>query len=57
MTDAQLAFATQHSTTWQQHLGYKQPNMRCGGWLGGDLEREGRGGREKERAEELLGLC
>lgn len=28
MTDAQLAHATQHSTAWQQHLGYKQPNMR-----------------------------
>jgi isocitrate dehydrogenase len=28
MTDAQLAHATQHSTAWQRHLGYKQPNMR-----------------------------
>jgi hypothetical protein len=27
MTDAQLAFANKHSTAWQQHLGYAQPNM------------------------------
>jgi hypothetical protein len=31
MTDAQLAFANKHSTAWQQHLGYAQPNMR---WVG-----------------------
>lgn len=28
MTDAQLAYADKHSTAWQQHLGYAQPNMR-----------------------------
>jgi hypothetical protein len=28
MTDAQLAYANKHSTAWQQHLGYAEPNMR-----------------------------
>jgi hypothetical protein len=29
MTDAQLEVARQHSSAWQQHLGYGKPNMTC----------------------------
>jgi ubiquinone/menaquinone biosynthesis C-methylase UbiE len=36
MTDAQLAFANKHSTAWQQHLGYTQPNMR---FVKGNIEQ------------------